>query len=296
MSPTRDSPETEAPQPGWMGVGRAIGGAVVFGLPLMMTMEMWWLGFYIDPVRLIVLIVVSLPLLVGVSSLIGFTASRNLTDNIIDVFVAYGFGFVVSGIVLYLFSGAASDYPAGINFTAVMLQTVPASLGALLARSELGRGEHDRTAGKSAIDRLVVLAIGALFLALNVAPTEEIHLIANRMTPWHQLALFSTTLLVMYIFTVASSVAESREPDSYQSEQDNTEAKESKSSQGGKQQTHIDYLRYTCIAFVVALAASALMLWVFDHFDGLASAQILANVVVLLFPAGIGAAAARFII
>jgi hypothetical protein len=28
-----------------VGLGRAFGGALIFSLPMLMTMEMWWLGF-----------------------------------------------------------------------------------------------------------------------------------------------------------------------------------------------------------------------------------------------------------
>ena len=28
---------------------RAFGGAMLFSLPMLMTMEMWWLGFYMEP-------------------------------------------------------------------------------------------------------------------------------------------------------------------------------------------------------------------------------------------------------
>ena len=36
----------------WIGVARAFGGAIFFSLPLLMTMEMWWLGFYMDRLRI----------------------------------------------------------------------------------------------------------------------------------------------------------------------------------------------------------------------------------------------------
>jgi uncharacterized membrane protein len=35
-----------------IGLARAFGGAILFSFPMLMTMEMWWLGFYIDPFRL----------------------------------------------------------------------------------------------------------------------------------------------------------------------------------------------------------------------------------------------------
>ncbi|MEX2333803.1 MAG: TIGR02587 family membrane protein [Pseudohongiella sp.] len=261
----------------WLGVGRAFGGAVIFSLPLMMTMEMWWLGFYIDPLRLLCLLLLSFPLLVGVSSVIGFTDSRALVDNVIDVFVAYAFGFLVSGLTLFLFNTLNVDQAAGISFSTIMLQTIPASLGALLGRSELGSGEHDRTDEKGRGDELVVLAVGALFLALNVAPTEEIPMIAYQMSPWHLLGLFIITVLVMHVFVIAGSYSEGKRSE-------------------GVTGTVTGYVYYTCLALLVGVSISVLMLWIFGRSDGLSFTALLANTLVLLFPAGIGAAAARLII
>ena len=49
------------------GAARAFAGALVFSLPMLMTMEMWWLGFHIDPFRLALLMGLMLPLLVRLS-------------------------------------------------------------------------------------------------------------------------------------------------------------------------------------------------------------------------------------
>src|SRR4051812_3546043 len=40
------------------GLARGLGGAILFALPLLMTMEMWWLGFYLSAWRLLLLTVV----------------------------------------------------------------------------------------------------------------------------------------------------------------------------------------------------------------------------------------------
>src|SRR3546814_20868455 len=50
---------------------------------------------------------------------------------------------------------------------------------------------------------LFLMSVGAVFLALNVAPTEEILLIAYKMTPWHALAVIVLSLLLMTGFVYA---------------------------------------------------------------------------------------------
>ncbi len=55
-----------------LGLVRAFGGAILFSFPMLMTMEMWWLGFYMDPLRLALFILLAIPLLVGLSYYAGF--------------------------------------------------------------------------------------------------------------------------------------------------------------------------------------------------------------------------------
>lgn len=258
-------------------VGRAIGGAVIFNLPLLMTMEMWWLSYYIPPARLACLLLASLPLFVGVASVIGFRGKRSIADNIADVFVAYVFGFCISALTLVLFNTISGDMTAAVTLNAITLQAIPATLGALLGRSEIGSGDHEPGGYRKYSDEIVVLAVGALFLALNVAPTEEIKLIALQMNPWHTLALFLATFVVMLIFAVASNY------------RDGSEKK-------GLVKVANSYARFCGTAYLVSLVVSLFLLWVFEHTETMAPNELLGMTVALLFPAGIGAAAAKLII
>ena len=49
------------------GLARAFAGAILFGFPLLMTMEMWWFGFYLDRPRLFLFLLATLALLVPLS-------------------------------------------------------------------------------------------------------------------------------------------------------------------------------------------------------------------------------------
>ena len=261
----------------WRSVGRAIGGAVVFSLPLMMTMEMWWLAYYIPPFRLFCLLALSLPLFYGVSHIIGFTDNIGVVDNIIDVLVAYAFGFMISACCLLLFNTISFSTPLYLNLTAITLQAIPATLGALLARSALGSRKHNTRDVRTISDQLIIMAVGALFLGLNVSPTEEIVLIARQMTDLHSLILFLTTLFIMLMFSVGCSY--------FSNENNDTKA-----------QVFYAYARFCGSSFLVSLFVTLFLLWVFEQFQMMAPADLLAIVVVLLFPTGIGAAAAKIII
>lgn len=261
----------------WRGVGRAVGGAVVFNLPLMMTMEMWWLAYYIPPERLTVLLLMNLPLFFGVSRVIGFKNERNSADNLMDVFVAYVFGFGISAITLLFFNTLTLDTPGDITLNAITLQAIPATLGALLGRSEIGSGDHDPASEKKPTDELIVLAVGALFLGLTVAPTEEIVLLARQMTHWHSLGLFGATLVMMLTFAVACSYID-------------------RNKYTNILQLINSYVRFCGVAYLVSLIISLLLLWVFGQFETMKVEELVAILVALVFPTGVGAAAAKIII
>ena len=54
------------------GLARGAAGSILFAFPLLMTMEMWWLGFYLDRAKLLLLLVLTFALLVPLSWLSGF--------------------------------------------------------------------------------------------------------------------------------------------------------------------------------------------------------------------------------
>jgi uncharacterized membrane protein len=74
------------------GIARAFGGALIFALPMLMTMEMWHLGFYMERWRLAVLLLLLLPLLVGLSHYIGFETTFDWEDDLRDSLVAIAVG------------------------------------------------------------------------------------------------------------------------------------------------------------------------------------------------------------
>ena len=262
----------------WVGLGRAIGGSIIFGLPMMMTMEMWWIGFYIDPLRLICLILLSLPLFYCISTMVGFRKSKTALDNVFDVLVSYAVAFFTTGVALVVLGVITLDMDMGSAYSMLLLQAVPGSLGALLARNIVGASsEATENEGRNYKDDLTILAAGALFLAFNLAPTEEMMLLSYKMTTWHTLALLFLTLFIMQGFAIASS--------------DNT------SAELKRWVTHWGiFLRITSIGYLIAFAISFFMLWVFESLDDISFHNTIKGVVVLGFPAGIGAAASRLIL
>src|SRR3546814_5140897 len=111
-------------------------------------MEMWWLGFYADRLRLALLLVLNLPLLVLLSRRVGFEETQRWTDDLRDAAIAYGIGIFAGAAVLAVFGALTAAMPLDEIVGKIALQSVPASIGALLGRAQLG-GEHAEQDRKS---------------------------------------------------------------------------------------------------------------------------------------------------
>ena len=145
------------------------------------------------PLRLALLLLLVVPLLVGLSHFIGFEDTFGWKDDVVDAFAAYAVGFIAAAPVLLLFGVITSATSAAEIVGKVAVQAVPGSIGALLTQSEFGAsGDGSRrkeVRGDTYGGELFFMCVGAVFLSLNVAPTEEMILISYQMTPWHALAL-----------------------------------------------------------------------------------------------------------
>lgn len=262
---------------------RAAGGALVFSLPMLMTMEMWWLGLALDRARLLVLFLTTLPLLFVLSRQIGFETTAGWREDALDTAIALGISAVVSFGLLALFGTITLHTPLDEVIGKVAIQMVPAAIGAMLARSQFGAGSGDKDdvdAGpkeETYGGELFLMAVGALFLGFNVAPTEEMMLISFQMSAWHGLALVILSVALMHGFVFAVGFA------------------------GGSEQSPDEpwwspFIRLTLPGYVVALSMSLYLLWIFSRLDGLSPEGIVMATVVLVFPSAIGAAAARLIL
>ncbi len=263
-----------------IGLARASAGALIFSLPMLMTMEMWALGFYMSNLRLALFLLVVIPLLIGLSHYIGFEETFEWKEDAVDAFVAYAVGFVASAAALLLFAVIESGMSFDEIIGKISLQAVPASIGAMLAQSELGGNQREKERRKREPGfggELFFMTVGAVFLAFNLAPTEEIVVIAHKMTPWHAVGLSLISLLIMHAFVYALEF-------------------QGQPSIPGGTPFWSEFLRFTVVGYALALLISLFILWTFGRIDGLAFQEVVIAVIVLAFPAAVGAAAARLIL
>lgn len=260
-------------------LGRAGGGAILFAFPLLMTVEMWSIGFFIDEGRLLLFLIVGFLLLLGLSRIAGFEPEESWSDVVLDMFSAYAVAVLIAAFFLAIFGTLTTAMPAREVIGKVALASLPAAIGALVARKQF------RSIGETGDDRfrttylgeMFLMFAGAVFVAFNVAPTDEVALISHLMSPAQAIGLAMATVLIQHalVYTV-----EFRGQEIWPTER----------------KFFAVFLPYTVSGYGIALAVACYILWTFGRTDGMSMDEIATMTVVLGFPAALGAATARLVI
>lgn len=267
----------------FVGLARAFGGAIFFSIPLLLTLEMSLLGFYMDRFRLALFMTVMIPMLVILNHYSGFVETSTWLEDILDAFIGYGIGILSAASALLLLNVITLTQPLSETIGQVCLQAIPAALGAVLAASQLGRSSRELQDETSRADeagyvaQLFFMVVGAVFLSFSIAPTRDVMMISESITPWHGIGLILAALLMMHGFVYASE---------FRGTPDRPEGVSGWSI----------FLRYTVVGYVLAVLVSAYVLWTFGRLDSLAFPVALLQTVLLALPASLGAAAARLIL
>jgi putative integral membrane protein (TIGR02587 family) len=260
-------------------LARGFAGGLLFALPMLMTMELWQLGFYMDPLRLALLLFLTLPLLVGLSRYGGMRQTTRLREDVADAFIAFAIAVVASAALLCMLGLAGSGMPWREVVGKVAIQAVPASIGAILARNQMKEADADenlRDGRAPFLGELFLMAVGALFLSLNIAPTEEVILISYKVSDWQKLLIVLVSLSLMHGF-VHSIKFRGSEPT------------------GGAPFLSV-FARFTVSGYAIVLLTCLYVLWTFGRTEGASINDIVGIVVVLGFPGALGAAAARLVL
>ena len=260
-----------------VALGRAFAGATIFGLPLLMTMEMWGLGHSLAPLMLIQFSLANLIILYGLSKVACFEESHRSLDDVFDALAAYAVGVAVSIVGLTLVGVIGPDTIFSEAVGKIAIQAVPASFGAMIGARILGDDEVEQ--GEQWRDtysgQLFLCAAGALFLSFTIAPTEEVLLISFQVTPWHGLLLVLLSILLLHLILHVIG---------FRGQSERIGAGEAL------------LLRQTLPGYAIAAIMSWYVLWTFGSTDGLDWPRLVMAVAILSFPAALGAAIARLVV
>ena len=272
-------------------LARAAAGALLFGVPLLYTMEVWWAGVRATPAQSLVVLALAFGVATVLNHTAGFRQTRDvrLIDAVADAVEVVGWSLVLAAVLLFLLHEITMDTPRSVALGKIAFEAVPLSIGAALAAHFLqesrdggGSGGDDDSApadGQSRNDTLADLgatAIGAVFVALNIAPTNEVPMLDSAMGPPRVLALLAASLIISYAIVFVAGF----------------------SGQSGRRE-QIGILQHplteTIVCYLVSLVVAGGMLWAFHRTEGPWTIS-LTHIVVLGLPAAVGGAAGRIAI
>ena len=133
----------------------------------------------------------------------------------------------------------------------MVIQAIPASIGAAIGASQFappGKGGKRSREEAGYGSELFFTFAGALYLAISVAPTEEMILIAYQMTYGHAVALAVASLLIMHVLVYTIDFR-----------------RQHLIPRGTPWWSY--FLRFTVVGYAIALAVSAFILWIFGRMD-----------------------------
>ena len=266
-------------------LARAASGGLLFGIPLLYTMEVWWTGTHSRPGQgLMALVVASVPLLL-LNHTEGFRSSGRvrIVDAVVDTVEALAVGLVVVTVILVVLREITTATPADVIVGKIVYEAVPFAIGAGVAkhffrerRDASDDGDTPSTRLDATVADVGATTIGAVFVSLNIAPTDEVPMLAAAMGPQWLLGLVGLSLLVSYgIVFVAGFAGQAKR----------------RQSEGLLQHPVTE----TMACYVVALLSSGAMLWFFQQASG-PWHLTLSHIVVLGLPAAVGGAAGRLAI
>jgi putative integral membrane protein (TIGR02587 family) len=261
--------------------GRGLAGGLLFSLPLLYTMEVWWTGFIADPSRLLLLLAFTFVLLLGYNRFAGLREDASAMEIAVDSVEELGLGLFTAAIVLYLLGRIGPGIPLQEALGKITVEAAVVAIGFSVGTAQLGISADLGMSGSAQKrptfgNHLVLAFCGAVLFAANVAPTEEIVIIAVETGPVRLLvlALSSLVLAALVLFHLRFM----------------------KSDRIIRSAGKADIAIGSAVTYAVALLASAAVLWFFGRFDGQSARICVAETVVLGFPAALGASAGRLLL
>ena len=266
--------------------GRGVAGGLLFSLPLLYTMEVWWTGFIVQPWVLVLYVLVTYILLLGYNRYGGMHPDVRFADVAIDSVEELGLGLLLSTLILFLIGQITPGMPLQEIIGKITVEAMTMAIGFSVGTAQLGVSERN-TGRKARNERsgrehphfggqMVLAFCGAILFAANVAPTEEIVLIAIETSLWKLVGLAVLSMIVGALILYYSEFVDAH--------------------RRVRRDGVLTTIAGVTTTYVIALSAAAMMLWFFQRFDGVSFVTAVAQIVVLGFAANLGATAGRLLI
>ena len=268
--------------------GRGITGGLLFSLPMLYTMELWWAGFIANSLQLILYFIIGIGLLLIYNRYVGIREDHSFFEGLLESLEEMGMAILVTIFILWLTGRITPLMSLNEISGKIVVEAVTVAIGISVGKSQLGKEEDDKdeedndnqkqSSVKPDLIRAIGIALcGAILIASNVAPTDEVVVIALEAEAYK---LFLIALLsigiggaVLYYINFTGTEKFVLKP-----------------------HHHRKAFAGTIIMYAIALSSSAFMLWFFGRFEGLSLYGIISETIVLGFPAALGASAGRLLI
>lgn len=267
-------------------------GGFLFGTPLLYTMEVWFIGSYVQPAILLGILAITFLIVLSINRLEGFRPqeSETIFGAIAETVETLAIGIVCATLMLVILQRITWQTSLTEALGKVIFEGVPFSLGVAFSRSLLSgdsevdldeENDSDRTssnksiAWKDTLGDLVATLIGALFIAFSIAPTDEVRVLAASASPGWLLIIMTASLIISYGIVFASEITNYqqrlKQPGIFQTPQSET-----------------------VMSYLVSLIIGMLMLWFFQKLTVSDPWYVwLRYSIILGLPASIGGAAGR---
>ncbi len=257
--------------------GRGIVGGLLFSLPLLYTMEVWWTGFIASPEKLLAFILFTFLLLLGYNRHAGMKPETSFREILYESVEDIALAFVVAFIFLLLISRITLSMSFDEIAGKVIVESMIVAIGVSVGSAQLGEKQEngDKKARDNGFLQMGVLAIcGAALISSSVAPTEEILQIAIKSNGLELLFMILVSLFISAVILFYSDFKGAGTLDS------------------GFKNVSTNLV----IHYFIALIVSLIMLWFFGRISCYGLSMVVAQTIVLAIPASIGASAGRLLI
>ena len=290
----------EEPSP-WKAEGKEVlagfSGAFIFGVPLLFTMEVWWQGARSGPLYMAAALGVTYLLLILLIRATGFKNDRfsGWGRVLTDAAEALAIGEAAAAASLLLIGSLDFSLGFAPALGRIVLEGAPFGLGVGISnyllrpsgrqgpeeeenKTDEKKGKGEDRPWRGTLANLGAAALGAVVIASVIAPSQEVPLVAGRLTTLWLLVLLAASLLLSYLIVFVADFI-------------SVEARAS----------HPGILRHpvseTVAALLVSLAMSTGMLLLFQRLDfGEPPSTWVAYILVLNLPASIGGATGRLVL
>jgi putative integral membrane protein (TIGR02587 family) len=274
---------------------RGISGGFLFGIPLIYTMEVWWIGSHTEPPVKLALLAITFAMIfcLNRTNSFGEDPSEEFSETLIKSIKSLAIGIICTAFILFLLKEIRMDTSLNEALGKIVYEGMPFSIGVALSKIILQEEEEEESDADNLEDNkakttdekgdiysstladIGATFIGAFFIAFNIAPTDEVPMLASATSSPFLLAIIATSLSISYAIVFASGFT--------------TQYK--RHQQKGLFQNPIEE---TVMSYLVSLAASVLMLLFFQrlHFSD-PWTWWLQQAVILGLPATVGGAAGR---